>query len=72
MDLTKIDRNRVEKLEVDWASSYHDWELQFRKKSKKKSFGKNDYNKLNSLGIPKAEYKRFITEWRAKNSVFYK
>ena len=49
------------------VNSYHDWELQFRKKSKNEISGKDEDNTLNSLGIPKTEYKRFITEWRAKN-----
>ena len=53
-------------------NSYYDWELQFRKKPKKKSLGKNDDNELNSLGIPKREYKRFLDDWQAKNLVSHK
>ncbi len=51
------------------VNSYYDWELQFRKKPKTKIPVKNKENNLNSLGIPKTEYKRFLNEWRAKNSV---
>ncbi len=39
------------------ANSYYDWELQFRKEPQKNKYKEN---KLNSLGIPKTEYKRFI------------
>ncbi len=49
------------------TNSYHDWELQFRKNPKNKISGKDEDNTLNSLGIPKAEYKRFIHEWKIKN-----
>ncbi len=50
---------------MEKATSYYDWELQFR--PKKKIQIKNRETNLNSLGIPRTEYKRFLDELKAKN-----
>lgn len=54
------------------TDSYFDWELSFRKgvqlrsSSSKKS---NSYlhKEVNSLGIPKNEFKEFMENWKTKN-----
>ena len=53
------------------TNSYHDWELQFRKKPKTKTPVKSKESDLNSLGISRIDYRRFLDEWRAKNLVRY-
>ncbi len=57
------------------SNSYFDWELNFRKKTLKKQDKKFDsenscspaLEKLNSLGMPESEFKKFMKEWKEKN-----
>ena len=46
--------------------SYLDWELSFREKPRAHDL---DYSKkqMNSLGIPKNEFKDFMRQWKSKN-----
>ncbi len=46
------------------SNSYFDWELTFRKSTKKV---KMEQDTINSIGIPTNKYKKFIKEWREKN-----
>ena len=52
---------------MERPSSYLDWELQFKKKSKKASLSKPKGENVNSLGIPADEFKSFLKKWAAKN-----
>jgi hypothetical protein len=49
------------------SPSYLDWELQFKKKSKKVSLSTPKGEKLNSLGIPSDEFSSFLKKWTSKN-----
>ena len=49
------------------SSSYFDWELSFRKNQHSKEKVKVDREKLNSIGIPINDYKKFLREWKEKN-----
>jgi len=52
---------------MEKSPSYLDWELQFKKKSKKASLSTVKGKKINSLGIPADEFKSFLKKWAAKN-----
>jgi len=52
---------------MEKSPSYLDWELQFKKKSKKASLSNPQGKKINSLGIPADEFKSFLKKWAAKN-----
>lgn len=45
------------------TDSYFDWELSFRKKETNSYLHKE----VNSLGIPKNEFKEFMENWKTKN-----
>ncbi len=55
------------------SKSYFEWELSFRKKGAlpRSSYSKrsNSYmhKEVNSLGIPKNEFKEFMENWKRKN-----
>ena len=46
------------------AISYYDWELSFKKKI---APVQEQEETVNSLGIPKNVYKKFLTDWEKKN-----
>ena len=52
---------------MEKSPSYLDWELQFRKRSKKTSLSKPNGKKINSLGIPANEFRVFLKKWESKN-----
>ncbi len=52
---------------MEKAKSYHDWELQFRKKPVKSALPKTKVKKLNSLGVATDEFGSFLKDWAAKN-----
>ncbi len=52
---------------MEKSKSYYDWELQFRKHSKKNSHPKKKQKKVNSLGLTPEEFKSFLKGWEAKN-----
>lgn len=48
------------------SESYFDWELAFRNNnSDKEEELEKDF--MNSIGIPKSKYEKFLKEWRKKN-----
>ena len=49
------------------SSSYFDWELSFRKNQPSKERVKPNREKINSIGIPINDYKKFLREWKEKN-----
>ena len=55
------------------SKSYFEWELSFRKRGAqpRSSYSKksNSYShkEVNSLGIPKTEFKEFMENWKTKN-----
>ena len=49
---------------MEKASSFYDWEHQFRKREIKKS--KEKYS-VNSLGISDSNFKNFIKKWKENN-----
>ena len=49
------------------SSSYFDWELSFRKNQSSKESVKRNREKINSIGIPINDYKKFLQEWKEKN-----
>ena len=48
-------------------SSYFDWELTFRQAHHSNKKVKMELDPLNSIGIPKSKYKKFLKEWKEKN-----
>ena len=52
---------------MEKSPSYLDWELQFKKKSKKTPLSKPKGENINSLGIPADEFKSFLKKWATKN-----
>jgi hypothetical protein len=55
------------------SKSYFEWELSFRKKraQPRSSYSKRSkgylHKEVNSLGIPKKEFKEFMENWKTKN-----
>ncbi len=49
------------------SSSYFDWELSFRKNQPSKERVKHNREKINSIGIPINNFKKFLQEWKEKN-----
>ncbi len=49
------------------STSYFDWELSFRKNQPSKERVKDNREKINSIGIPTNNFKKFLQEWKEKN-----
>ncbi len=49
------------------SSSYFDWELSFRKSPPSKERVNINREKINSIGIPINNFKKFFKEWKEKN-----
>jgi len=49
--------------------SYLDWEMSFKKKraSEVSQSDARTFKQINSLGIPKNEFKDFMRQWKLKN-----
>lgn len=47
--------------------SFYDWELGFKKKVHSVPDPNEKDEEVNTLGIPKTEFKSFLTEWKNKN-----
>ena len=55
--------------QVKESGSYHDWELQFRTNSTKANRNKSEKKKVNTIGILKDEFTKFLGSWRKKNDI---
>ncbi len=49
------------------SSSYFDWELSFHNNQPSKERVKCNREKINSIGIPINNFKKFLQEWKEKN-----
>jgi len=49
------------------STSYFDWELTFRKSQPSKERVNHNREKINSIGIPINNFKKFLQEWKEKN-----
>ncbi len=50
------------------AISYYDWELSFKRKDTPSNEDKlNDSKSFNTIGIPKGNFKEFLSSWKEKN-----
>ncbi len=52
---------------MEESKSYHDWELQFRKKPVKSALPKTKVKKLNSLRMTADEFGSFLKDWAKEN-----
>ena len=48
------------------SSSYYDWELSFRQNQPSKEKVNRNREKINSIGIPINNFKKFLQEWKEK------
>ena len=51
------------------AVSYYDWELGFKKKVHSVPDSIEQDEEAKPLGIPKTEFKNFLTEWKKNNLI---
>jgi hypothetical protein len=49
------------------SESYLDWELAFRNNNSSDTKEELETDLVNSIGIPKSKYEKFLKEWRKKN-----
>ncbi|MFX1346537.1 MAG: hypothetical protein ACFFBC_11955 [Promethearchaeota archaeon] len=47
--------------------SYYDWKLSFNRRIDSNKVDLNDNDSINTLGIPKNNFKDFMNKWKEKN-----